>query len=67
MKYSYNCSECAMEVDVDVPMSEYDAEKDYECPICKSKLTKDDKVWSSIGGINLNGVGFGVSTFKGDC
>ena len=30
MKYTYSCSECAMDVDVDVPMAEYDAEKDYE-------------------------------------
>lgn len=67
MTYVYNCPECALDVDIVTSMAEYSVEKEYECPICKTKLGKDNRVWGAIGGINLNGVGYGVSTFKGDC
>ena len=67
MRYSYNCPVCSKEVEVSVPMAEYNSENDYECPECKNKLTKENKIWEALGGINLSNIGYGHGDVIGDC
>lgn len=67
MRYSYNCTHCNKEVEVSVPMSEYSSENEYECPECKNKLTKENKVWNTACGVNLAGIGYGYGNYRGDC
>ena len=41
MTYQFSCEQCSKTIEVEIPMSEYDSQKDKQfCPKCNSKLKR---------------------------
>lgn len=41
MIYEFKCPACKKELEIDIPMKDYDKEKDKQlCPECNSKITR---------------------------
>lgn len=62
-KYDFQCTECSNIEEKDIPMSEYDKEKDKQiCSRCGSKAVR---VWNTTVGVSLCSGMYGIDGKSG--